>query len=761
MKKNFILFKCLVLLVSVLYTRQMYAQDTTSLGSISELEVTLTTIHGVKSRNSEKNNFKFSHNGVLQEIVLDKVVKDKSETTFMGHDRSNDSRAFFLSIMGDDVEGNFMDNSSDEVISFTSLGGEVIAFDQDINEVICVHYEYVQADVPKEKASRERLDDSPGWNKLQSLPGSSAVVYLDFDGEKVSNTQWNQTKLAGGKTIDAKKQNYTSADIKNIWKEVSEDFMPFTINVTTDRSVYNSAPQNSRMMCIFTSSWEWYLSRRIGGVAKLNSFDNNRNDPCWVFNYGVRIAAITASHEVGHTLGLSHDGRKASGSSTAETYYNGHNNWGTIMGGAKTRTIAQWSKGEYNRANNQQNDLAQIVTNKNVNYKEDDHSNARSGATNIIVETNGNILDAKNDGVIERNNDKDYFKFVTGEGQVKIEVKPASYATNLNVQCKLLDANGNQVDVSSPGNSFAGTMTNNLKAGTYYVEIDGVGDGSNATVGFTGYSSLGYYSISGKIITSVPKDCNGVSNGTAYLDYCNECVGGNTGGIPCQVPYSEMQIPGTIEIENYDHGGQNVSYFESDQENKGDFRLENPVDLGALPNSGYYFGWSEKGEWTEYTVDVQESGMYNLEYVVASPKSTAFFHLEMDNNAITESVNVVNTGDWKVWDTQEGETIELTAGKQVLKFEVDEAGLNLDKVIFRKSLVSAINTSIDESIVLYPNPNTKGIFKILSDVEWEVLNIQGVLVSKGYGNMVDLYDEQNGVYLVKINGTIQKIVLNK
>ena len=79
--------------------------------------------------------------------------------------------------------------------------------------------------------------------------------------------------------------------------------------------------------------------------------------------------AEAASHEAGHTLNLYHDG-----SSTA-SYYTGQgsgaNSWAPIMGVGYSSNVVQWSKGEYQNANNLEDDLARIGIDLAV--RADDH----------------------------------------------------------------------------------------------------------------------------------------------------------------------------------------------------------------------------------------------------------------------------------------------------------------------------------------------------------------------------------------------------
>ena len=329
---------------------------------------------------------------------------------------------------------------------------------------------------------------------LNSLPGAVAVAYLDMDGQLVSGTQW----LNGG-TINAGgiSSSYTQAQMTEIWRRTVEDYAPFQINVTTDEAVYLAAPSNRRIRCIITPDNEWYGA--YGGVAYINSFTWTGDTPCWVFSDQLantaRYISEACSHEIGHTLGLLHDGR----SSPSEGYYQGHGSgevgWAPIMGVGYYQLLVQWSRGEYLSANNKEDDLAIITTNNGFTYRADQQPGTPLGAPALAV--SGTTVSGS--GIIETGSDADTFGFTTNGGTVSLSVLGDATSQDLDVLAEILDAAGNVLAASNPDTLTDATVSAPLAAGTYYVRVSGVGRGDPLASGYTDYGSLGQYSISGTV----------------------------------------------------------------------------------------------------------------------------------------------------------------------------------------------------------------------------------------------------------------------
>ncbi|MEA5389737.1 zinc-dependent metalloprotease family protein, partial [Cyanobium gracile UHCC 0139] len=363
--------------------------------------------------------------------------------------------------------------------------------------------------------------------QLHSNPTATKTIYLDFDGYQINNTPWENGGNLSLKSFYSTFDSKALSEIQRIWQRVAEDFAPFNINVTTQdpgtEALRKSGTGDDRwgIRVAFTSNLNLLTGSAIknaggGGTAYYNSFNWGTDDVALVFNRGEYTAAETASHEVGHTLGLTHDG-----AGTSTEYYGGHGgtgptSWGTIMGAAwlgNDEYLTQWSKGQYTGANNTQDDLATITNGNGFTYRTDDHGNTFSSATALTGLTFSSF------GVIERNTDVDMFRFDTAAGQVSFNILNASrafvgsagaYSTeyltsrgaNLDIAATLYRADGSVVQTFNPADLTTASFSTSLAAGTYYLGIDGVGFGTplaSSPTGYTDYGSLGQYMVTGTV----------------------------------------------------------------------------------------------------------------------------------------------------------------------------------------------------------------------------------------------------------------------
>ena len=464
-----------------------------SLGSEAIFTQNLISDRSQKQLSNEPNliTLKISDKETLSGKI--NVTKGTTESyVVIGAIENNGKASFTISKDKGSIEGEIILIDKKKAYQYYSDDNDnVLIKEIDINEVLCIGSNQPTAaeegdnlnpfyllEAQQAQAQTQAVD-------LQSQPGVNYTVYLDFDGEVVSDTSW-----VDGDTINAASSGFNDDEITTIWKIMTEDFRPFNLNVTTNRDVYEATPLNQRIMCIFTPTDN--AAPGSGGVAYINSFSNTRVDnPCWVYSSRANSAGGTGSHEVGHALGLGHDGIIQ-----GTTYYSGQGSWSPIMGGGG-RLLSQWSKGEYDNADNDQDDLAVIAGDRNgFGYKLDDHGNTVTEASELIFNADGQVNASENTGIISTTEDKDVFSFITAGGEVNFNFEPDPLYPNLNIQVRILNAVEEEIEISSPNEDLSANISTSLAGGTYFIEVDGVGEG-NLSDGFSDYACLGLYSISG------------------------------------------------------------------------------------------------------------------------------------------------------------------------------------------------------------------------------------------------------------------------
>ena len=152
-------------------------------------------------------------------------------------------------------------------------------------------------------------------------------------------------------------------------------------------------------------------------------------------------------------------------------------------------------------------------------------------------------------------------------------------------------------------------------------------------------------------------------------------------------------IPGVIEAEFFDTGGEGVAYSDATPANSGRaLRTTEGVDIwNPFLTVNNTIGKIEEGEWLEYTVNVEDNALYSVEARVASGVEPGAMTLSIDGIDIG-SIDVMSTGDW--WTFSSASTdVSLTAGEHILRLTFTDGGnFNFDKLIIGAPTTAAAST---------------------------------------------------------------------
>jgi hypothetical protein len=343
---------------------------------------------------------------------------------------------------------------------------------------------------------------------MNSYPGVVPTIFLDFDGHTVAGTSWNYNGAiyAGACTLD-------TASIRQVFNRVAEDFRPFTINVTTDSTVFLAAPTTRRQRVLLTVSYEWF-GNTAGGVANTNTFSDIGDDPCFIFTSllgnNVKNIAEATSHEAGHTLGLFHQANWNTTNCTLINQYNygqgtGETSWAPIMGVGYTKNLTTWNIGpDPYGCNRIQNDAAIItrdsvsVSNRGngVTFRTDDADSVFASAQNISFVTNQFVFN----GEIEKSYDKDMIQFsLSTLKRLRLDALPFSAGSgnsgsNLDVLLNLYGSNQALIKTYNPTDVLSAVIDTTLTAGTYYLKVQGT-----SNLNAPEFASMGRYLLNAQL----------------------------------------------------------------------------------------------------------------------------------------------------------------------------------------------------------------------------------------------------------------------
>nr|WP_253945454.1 Ig-like domain repeat protein [Nocardioides sp. zg-DK7169] len=349
-----------------------------------------------------------------------------------------------------------------------------------------------QDQAPGVAAIARDIDVKDAFN-LNSLPGASATIYLDFDGVEISSSYgsaWQQSYGLSGSVPGWDPKNNGAAfnddekrAVIEVWQRVAEDFHPFNVNVTT------VAPANLLTFrgyhAVITgdkAAHKALCDESCGGVAYVGIDPYwHQYKPAWSFTRGsgnsaANVAEVT-SHEIGHNLGLRHHGKGST------EYYAGHSGWAPIMGNSYGKEHTRWANGAWPDATRPDQEDLSIIRGRLGSRADGGPDNWQDARWTRTAATSGE------DGHHETR-DIDAFQLGTCQGDVKVRVNIAPKGSNTDTRIKVNNSVGDDVFEHAPSSrEDIDTTIKGLPRDTYYLQImtDARGEYQND------YGVLGYY----------------------------------------------------------------------------------------------------------------------------------------------------------------------------------------------------------------------------------------------------------------------------
>ena len=250
------------------------------------------------------------------------------------------------------------------------------------------------------------------------------------------------------------------------------------------------------------------------------------------------------------------------------------------------------------------------------------------------------------------------------------------------------------------------------------------------------------------------------------------------------IPYAEHTIPGLVYLSDYDLGTNGIAYYDQDVANyslstdqyeawnRGWTYRNDGVDIqensDTNNSNGLHLSFIEKDEWVNYTVDVLESGFYNIDLRYATTQSGGQIKYLIDGNDISEQITLSNTGGWNNFTNHSTNNIFIGEGIQTFQILVTGTiGFNMSSLNFSISndpipamqAMSAITVADERSVNLalnHPLPaQTIDVSSFEFLVNEEVYNIESIEIdpSNSLVLIITLSDYLHYQDNIKINHT--------
>lgn len=225
-------------------------------------------------------------------------------------------------------------------------------------------------------------------------------------------------------------------------------------------------------------------------------------------------------------------------------------------------------------------------------------------------------------------------------------------------------------------------------------------------------------------------------------------------------------LPAKIQAEDYDEGGAEFAFSDSDDKNEGKEYRNDGVDIVDNKKGDYSIGYTKSGEWLEYTVEVLKDAEFGIEASASNGSSSFDFDVLSDGVKLT-TLSGSKTSDWDTYTMVESKSkVSLKKGKHVIKVLFNTDYTNLDYIEFtgeKVDLSDVDNIAFDaKSVEIYPNPARNEISVVAASPikSVRVMTMSGVEATRSEKSTVDVSSLSSGCYMVEV-ATDEAVVVKK
>lgn len=177
-------------------------------------------------------------------------------------------------------------------------------------------------------------------------------------------------------------------------------------------------------------------------------------------------------------------------------------------------------------------------------------------------------------------------------------------------------------------------------------------------------------------------------------------------------PYKYLSVPGRIEAEDFDQGGQGIGFYDTSKNNQGGKYRTNAGEYVGIGEgaSGHFVGWTAAGEWLNYTIDIKEAGSYklNINYSSTTSKTGVTILLKDRILCTAELPKAEEYTDYSL-------IVDLPEGEHVLKVQFLSGGMDLDYIDFVRSEFPVQKISSDKTYKIIAKHSGKVLGLLIDD----------------------------------------------